>query len=132
MAILKCSACSQRTTDKYTTCENCGRRIDGSFEWIGGPRTPAHLRVGASPTEEMSQTEAVMRTGRSARFRTSQQRELEHQNRVQGAIWLIGGVVVTVGTYASAAPGGTYVVAWGAILFGIVKLIRGVGQSGDG
>ena len=44
--------------------------------------------------------------------------------------WIIAGigVVVTAGTYLSAVSsdtGGVYVVAWGAILYGIIQVIRG-------
>ncbi len=42
-----------------------------------------------------------------------------------GALWFIGGLVVTVATYAAAIGGGTYVIAYGAIIYGIVQFIRG-------
>ncbi len=43
-----------------------------------------------------------------------------------GALWAIGGTVVTLFTYGAASNGGgSYVVAWGAILFGIIDFIRG-------
>lgn len=43
-----------------------------------------------------------------------------------GALWAIGGTVVTAITYEAASNGGTYVVAWGAILFGIIDFFRGL------
>ncbi len=43
----------------------------------------------------------------------------------KGLLWLIGGIVVTVGTYSAAAPGETYFVAWGAILFGGIQFLKG-------
>lgn len=46
-------------------------------------------------------------------------------NMLYGAILFIIGVVVTVCTYAMAAPGGVYLVAFGAILGGAVQFIRG-------
>ncbi len=45
---------------------------------------------------------------------------------VFGALWCIGGIVVTVVTYSAAASGGTYVVAWGAIVFGAIQFFRGL------
>lgn len=36
------------------------------------------------------------------------------------------GLLVTFATYTAAAPGGTYVVAWGAILFGAFEGLRGI------
>ena len=44
-----------------------------------------------------------------------------------GVICLIG-LVVTVGSYSAASGGGTYVVAWGAILFGALQMIQGLSQ----
>lgn len=43
-----------------------------------------------------------------------------------GMAWLIGGLVVTIGTYMSAvnSGGGTYVITWGAILFGGIQAVR--------
>jgi hypothetical protein len=46
---------------------------------------------------------------------------------VVGILWLAGGVIVTVGSYTTAVGGygsGRYVVAWGAIAFGIVRIVR--------
>src|SRR5579884_2844128 len=53
------------------------------------------------------------------------------KNMLYGALWCIGGIVVTVGTYGAAASsgGGSYVVAWGAIIFGAVQFFRGLAQS---
>lgn len=44
---------------------------------------------------------------------------------VIGAILCLGGVSVTVLSCMLAAPGGTYVVAWGAIIFGAIQVFRG-------
>ena len=46
-----------------------------------------------------------------------------------GALWCIGGIAVTAVTYsmASESPtGGTFVIAWGAILFGFLQFLRGL------
>jgi hypothetical protein len=51
-----------------------------------------------------------------------------------GAVIAIIGIVVTFGTYSAAANnpgGGSYVVAWGAIIFGGWRFIRGVMLLGD-
>ncbi len=47
---------------------------------------------------------------------------------IRGALWCVGGLIVTVVTYgaASGPGGGTYVVAWGAILFGGIQFCRGL------
>lgn len=43
-----------------------------------------------------------------------------------GGLMLIVGIGVTAATAASASPGGSYLIAWGAIVFGTVLLFRGL------
>ena len=53
------------------------------------------------------------------------------KNMAYGALWCIGGLVVTLASYniASSNPeGGRYVMAWGAVVFGAIQFFRGVGQ----
>ena len=47
---------------------------------------------------------------------------------IYGAMWFIGGVLVTALSYGSARGGGRYVVAYGAIVFGAIKFLRGAAQ----
>ena len=52
-----------------------------------------------------------------------------------GGIFCVIGTVVTVASYAAASgssEGGSYVVAWGAILFGGIQALRGVGEIVSG
>ncbi|MDL5158901.1 hypothetical protein [Actinomycetospora termitidis] len=51
---------------------------------------------------------------------------LARRRLVVGAIWLILGVLVTVITYANAAGGGIYVVAWGPMIFGVFRIVQGL------
>lgn len=51
------------------------------------------------------------------------------RHMLYGVLWAAGGTIVTVATYEAAASnpgGGTYVIAWGAILFGIIDFFRGL------
>ena len=52
-------------------------------------------------------------------------------DRTIGLLWLAGGAGVTFVTYAVAAPGGVYIVAWGAMLFGVVKVLGSLGEVHD-
>ncbi len=45
-----------------------------------------------------------------------------------GGLWCVGGAAVTFFTYQAASGGGTYVVAWGAILFGGLEFLYGLFQ----
>jgi hypothetical protein len=56
-------------------------------------------------------------------------KEAANKNMLFGALWCIGGIVVTALTYSAAAGGGRYVVAWGAVVFGAIQFVRGLAQS---
>lgn len=43
-----------------------------------------------------------------------------------GLVIFVVGIVITLGTYSAAGPGGGFVVAWGAIAFGGYRLVRGL------
>lgn len=45
-----------------------------------------------------------------------------------GALWLVGGLLLTLITYTNASEsgyGGVYVVAWGPMLYGIYRIVSG-------
>jgi tellurite resistance protein len=52
-------------------------------------------------------------------------------DRTTGLLWLAGGAAVTFITYIAAGPGGTYLVTWGAMLYGAVKLLGSLGDVHD-
>ena len=55
--------------------------------------------------------------------------EQAKKNMIYGALWAVGGTVLTLWTYSSASSGGgRYVVAWGAIIFGAIQFFRGLSQ----
>ena len=46
-----------------------------------------------------------------------------------GAVLFAVGLLITVGTYAAASSGGTggfYLVSWGPMVFGVVRVVRGL------
>lgn len=45
-----------------------------------------------------------------------------------GGLWCGGGLAVTLVTYMAASGGGTYLVAWGAIIFGGWQFVKGLGR----
>ena len=52
-----------------------------------------------------------------------------NKDMIYGALWCIGGIVVTVFTYSASSGGDRYIVAWGAILFGAIQFFRGVSKK---
>lgn len=57
-----------------------------------------------------------------------EKREAGNKNMLYGALWCVGGLLVTILTYSAASDGGTYVVAWGAVIFGAIQFFKGVFQ----
>jgi len=51
------------------------------------------------------------------------------RDMVVGGLWCLGGLIVTIGTYAFASGGGTYFVAWGAVIFGAIQFFKGLIQA---
>lgn len=49
-----------------------------------------------------------------------------------GGAWCFGGLAISIGTYAMASErGGSYFMAWGAVLFGGFQLIKGLINYGS-
>jgi len=46
-----------------------------------------------------------------------------------GALWFVGGLIVLAATTFLAAPGGTYIIAAGAIVFGAILFVSGFSQA---
>lgn len=53
-------------------------------------------------------------------------KEQANHDMVVGALWCIGGGLVTALTYSVAQGGGTYLVCWGAIIFGGIQFLKGL------
>ena len=60
-----------------------------------------------------------------------QRRSEATKNMIVGGLWCVGGIAITAATYSSADGGGTYVVAWGAIIFGAIQFFRGAANLND-
>lgn len=50
------------------------------------------------------------------------------KNICLGGLWCFGGLVVTLGTMSAASNGGTYLIAWGPVIFGAIQFFKGLGQ----
>ncbi|MPM24412.1 hypothetical protein SDC9_70894 [bioreactor metagenome] len=57
---------------------------------------------------------------------STQKKARANKDMLFGALWCIGGIVITAATYSAASGGGTYVVAWGAIIFGAIQFFKGL------
>jgi hypothetical protein len=66
-----------------------------------------------------------------SRMRSEAIRKAALKNMAIGAAICVVGIIVTFGTYSAAAAssrGGSYVVAWGAIIFGGLRFFRALSQ----
>lgn len=96
-----------------------------------------HMKKGESDQEikgmlvekGLNQEAAAAVVANLRKIRSEAIRKAGRKNMLYGALWCIGGIVVTAATYSAASDGGTYVIAWGAILFGAIQFIRGLSQS---
>ena len=50
------------------------------------------------------------------------------RNMLYGALWCLGGLLITLLTFSAAGEGGRFLVAWGAVLFGALQFFRGFFQ----
>ncbi|MEQ8786429.1 MAG: hypothetical protein RIC55_09020 [Pirellulaceae bacterium] len=68
-----------------------------------------------------------------SRVRSDAVRSAGLRNMGIGALWCIGGIAVTAITFSMASEGGgSYIVTWGAILFGGIQFLRGLWQTASG
>jgi len=57
----------------------------------------------------------------------SERRAAKSKNITLGLILVVVGIIVTAATYDSASrSGGTYIIAWGPMVFGAIRLIKGL------
>jgi hypothetical protein len=97
-----CTYCGRENPDDAAGCRECGTVFvtEPDNSQASGPRASAGLARTAAEKRMLS-----------------------------GALWFLGGILVTVLSYGSAASspsGGTYVIAWGAIVFGALRFFQGL------
>ncbi len=102
----KCSYCGRENNDGATQCKECGTPLTAE---------------GAN--NEASQDPGAENAGRA----------LGQKLMRKGIIWFVGGSAVTLFSYLAAISspyGGHYVIAYGAIIFGIVQFFQGRAAAG--
>lgn len=79
----------------------------------------------------LDQESAATVASNAARMRSESNHEAGRKDMVIGGLMCVGGIIVTAASYGAAPAGGTYLVAWGAIVFGAFRFIRGRLESSD-
>jgi len=78
----------------------------------------------------MEENEAILMAESIESEINSAHKAKANKDMLWGAVWCVGGIIVTAATYSAASNGGgKYFVAWGAILFGGIQFVRGVVAS---
>jgi len=95
---------------------------------IKAGKSPAQVRADLEQRGLDAESAAVV-TANLLEYRNKALKEAATKNMTYGALWCVGGIAVTAITYRAASGGGTYVVAWGAIVFGALQFLHGLIQS---
>ncbi|HUK09879.1 MAG TPA: hypothetical protein VLX09_18550 [Stellaceae bacterium] len=92
----------------------------------GASAGDAASQVAALGLEPASPKSAVANVQRFKRELAVAYRAAGLKSAGLGTLWCVGGIPVTALTYAGASGGGTYAVAWGAVVFGAFQAVRGL------
>ncbi len=117
---LKCSNCGLVNFATAINCQRCQTTFVSQAQSTAQFNTPQtefasnHYRPPMSPRNVEAANDSIWENGGFRRM-------------IYGCLWLAGGVGATLFTYSSAAPsGGRYYVFYGAIIFGVFDIIRGI------
>jgi len=109
----KCPCCGKQYSDDTSACP-----YDHYSLVPIGPTVSSSEAPGVAPNNFHHLSDAV--------------RAASNRNMFIGGLWCVGGIAVTAITYTAASGGGTYFVAWGAIVFGAIQFIRGLAARSQG
>lgn len=88
----------------------------------GWPKEKAAQFVDDIEQELKERAEEYKRTPEGRQAMASQYK----RHMLYGILWVAGGTAVTIATYEAASEGGFFIIAWGAIIFGIIDFFRGL------
>lgn len=98
------------------------RRINEELVKQGWPKEEAAQFVDSIEQRLKEYAEEYKNTPEGRQAMASQYK----RHMLYGILWAGGGTAVTIATYEAASAGGFFIVAWGAIIFGIVDFFRGL------
>lgn len=95
------------------------------FDDLAKRMQQSHGVQGGPYSQDVSPEQMMMEADRA------QRRSRAQGDIIFGIILLVIGIAITAFTYDSASrQGGTYIVAYGPIVVGVIKLIRGLATLG--
>jgi hypothetical protein len=92
---------------------------------VGSGMVRARQGSAASTPPSWSRPESPDAFARS--MYESERRSARSHNILVGMILLVVGIIITAATYDSASrQGGTYIIAWGPMVYGAIRLFKGL------
>jgi len=102
---MKCRNCSNTIEADAKFCTKCGEKIERGTQNEEG---------------------AVDRYFKDKKHSLIKEAEAMAEGEMkQGVLWFVIALAITGGTWLFASEGGTYYVFWGAMIYGVYRLIRG-------
>lgn len=100
---MKCSNCSQNNGSDAKFCSKCGEKVANNED------------VGSVDKYFSNKKQSLIEEAKI----------LAEDEMKQGVIWFVIGLAITGGGWIFASEGGTYYVLYGAMIYGVYKLVRG-------
>ncbi len=118
--------------DQQAAIDNLTKAVAQDLSNGTQPRTIVEMLIkqGWQPgnaQQYVANVQASLTRYRASNVHRSQLANQYARHMIFGLLWAVGGTVITVATYSAASNGGgRYVIAWGAIVFGIIDFFRGL------
>ncbi len=111
---MNCKDCKREISASAKFCKHCGQRAkESNNSEVASENSPSSVDRYFASKEDGLVEEA---------------KKLAEKEMMKGLLWFGVGLAITIVTYFSAASsteGGTYYIFWGAMIYGIYRLIRG-------
>lgn len=102
-------------------CSNCGYKLGSDSKFC----TKCGTNVSHSEKKESNEGSVDKYFNEQKKSLIEEAKTLADSEMKQGIIWFILALAITFGGYLLASGGGTYYIFWGAMIYGIYRLIRG-------
>ena len=102
-------------------CSNCGYKLNSDSKFC----TKCGTNVSHPEKKESGKGSVDKYFNEQKKSLIEEAKVLADSEMKQGIIWFIIALAITFGGYLLASEGGTYYIFWGAMIYGIYRLIRG-------
>lgn len=103
-------------------CSNCDYKLDFDSKFC----TKCGTNVSNPEKKELGEGSVDKYFSEQKKSLIEEARTLADGEMKQGIIWFVIALAITFGGYLFASEGGTYYVFWGAMIYGVYRLFRGI------